>query len=147
MSFSMVHVHVNGECPCPWCMSSPWLMSMFMVQVYFDDSCPLRMTKSMLTVNDWVYSACPRPCFMSMSMTLSILHVNDNVHSACPCPNVHVHVHAACPYPCCMFISMLLSISMLPIRAQCPCFMNRVKHETLKGIKIKLKWTRTWIRS
>ncbi len=68
---SMVHVHVHGACPCPWCVS----MSMVHAHVHGVCPCPWSISMSMNQIH--VLGACQCPCSMSNSM-------------------LHVHFHASC---------------------------------------------------
>jgi hypothetical protein len=127
---SFLHLHVHAVAPCPRCISKSKLY------VHVHGACPCLCLCCMTFpcyVSMSIYAVSPCPSCMSMSMV--------------PLPMLHVRFHATCPY--------LYCISMLNVRAACPCCMikhtrsNEQEHEY--ELKNKLKnenehGTRTWTR-
>ncbi len=133
----MVHVHVQGACPCPWCLS----MSMVHVRVHGTCPCSCCMTMSML--HGHVHAECLCPFCMSMSMLYF------HIHAVIPCLRprcmsismsmLYVYVHSAHPYPCYTFRSRL--------QVHSSCCMHIQTTVCFHGHSIDMELgTRTWTR-
>jgi hypothetical protein len=152
MSMPMLHIHVNAERPCQFCMS------ISMLHVHVNAACPCRcsMIISMLHVSvraacswPWLHvhvrAACLWPCCMSMSLhvldaflfivhypypcpcCMSTLYFFIACHDVClqynACPHCMSILHANAARPCCMPMEHVHAPCSC-IHAACPCCMS-----------------------